>query len=539
MGPQWNRRGAVLLLALLIGSLPIAGAQAGTAPAAVATTVGAHSWRDSLQSVVLTDQLDDSDNPANNLRTVAVAELRTVFVVSTWRSPLAPAVEVVKVLDPAGSLLDQAPARPFATDGTWYDRFYLPMKQAGDYQFQVYANDNLVTTVVLTVVDPAAGISTSHAAVTGDAGVSPVVLQQVARTFEQVAYPLVTADLGAVKSPPVRIQVCSDDSAYRSGLLGLDVSPADADDAVKTSNGIFRKNTMLINLRLTRSLPNVLAHEYTHYVLFRQNITGLPLWVNEGLAWREGLRAEGMSSMNLHVARRRSRMVRRVLKALDSGKLQPLTDNGTGADTPPTAYDGEEQDWMAMTYLEQQYGLQKIQAYVAQLRTADHTSAFTATFSQTPAAFEQAFNSYLQGLQARPAPGAQVTVRIAGGDTGTLFVTAPGSNHEARILIGSPGDYTITMTAGGQVRVEPTLDVAYTARLKAADTSWLTVSFVPDHPPTVSGGKLAEAGFAIKVADGEVYYNNSYQWIGDNRQTGDLLSLPFGLRLLDVQPLAS
>lgn len=538
----------VLALSLLLATLLPSVALADSAPATTgspapqptqSSQAQAPTWRDLLQSITLTDQLDDNENPTNSLTTVAVSDMTTIFLVRAWRGPGAPAVEYIKVLDPAGNLLDQSALRPFAFDSSWWNRFYIPTRQAGDYRFQVYVNDTLVTTLVLTVIDPAAGVTTAHAVITGDAKVSATTLNHAARIFEQLSYPLVTSDLGGAGSPPVNIHLYSSDATYREGLLRIGVGAGAIDATVNGAAAVHTGANILVNLSAGESLANLLTHEYTHYVLYRQNVVGLPLWLNEGLAWREGLRARDLSEPTLLVDGMRSRLTLHVLDVLAKSQLQPLTGNGTGSDAPPADYNYEAQDWLALRYLEQQHGLKQIRNYLAQLRTAGHTTAFSAAFHTTPTDFEHDFNQHLQSLAARPFPGAKIALRFAGGGTGALVITPPGSTQDAVMQITNPGDYTVTISAAGEVEIDdPSLKVAYVSSKEAPNPTVLFVGFVPDRPVPDLNGNLTAGGFAIKAVSGEVFYSNSYTWVSGKSAAQYWLAQPFGLRLLDVQTLS-
>ncbi len=193
--------------------------------------------------------------------------------------------------------------------------------------------------------------------VKGDHSVESSSIAQVLRILHTQSLPQVEKSLALSFQQPISVYLFGSRNGYLSGLEHWGIRQTVAATMVNRTNGVANGSVVYIPLyanTLKGSLYNVLTHELTH-VIFNQNqiARSIPTWINEGVAWMEGLQTQA------DVAKRSEMMLvkrgeAQVLAAFGNHEGVSLTSGENAMLQAP--YDVELEDYMAVTKLVHTFG---------------------------------------------------------------------------------------------------------------------------------------------------------------------------------------
>lgn len=198
--------------------------------------------------------------------------------------------------------------------------------------------------------------------------------------------PLVTSD----------VKLCGTIQSYKSALTSVHVSRADVALISRETGGIAYGNTAIIPLYQQKTdgdLANSLTHELTH-VLFNEIGIGnaIPTWINEGLAWTNGIEAQRQVDPNAATQLEQNVRYTISMRAARKGLL-PL-----GADENAILhanYNIEGEDYLAVQLLIQERGAPALSSFLNDLKSMDATTAFQKIYHESIADFNQTFQQQM------------------------------------------------------------------------------------------------------------------------------------------------
>jgi hypothetical protein len=199
----------------------------------------------------------------------------------------------------------------------------------------------------------------------GDDRISEQTIQEIASIVHTISYPTLKSAINQPFQKPVEIWLYSSALTYRHALVNSGVDTQQARLMTRETGGIAQGNRILIPLYQTDTkaeMVNVLTHELTHVALNQLGIGNeLPTWINEGLAWQEGLTAEQQVDPQ-RVRAERAQIQQSILHAYKAGELLPLSSD---EQTILSAkYNVEAEDYLAVEYLERTYGVDKLNQFL-------------------------------------------------------------------------------------------------------------------------------------------------------------------------------
>jgi hypothetical protein len=227
----------------------------------------------------------------------------------------------------------------------------------------------------------------------GDAGVSANMISQIGGIIVQDALPVLQNQLGAIPQS-THIVLFSKQKSYAQALLQAGVPPNQVTQMVKETGGITVNSDVWIPLYASSDgtdLSNVLTHELTHAVLNQQGIgDALPTWINEGTAWNDGLTAEaGLDASRVSELEQSSNQ-----QMKSAPNLLPLT--ATEQDILNASYNVEWEDYLAVHRLISQYGAQKYESFLHQVKANGVEASFQSTFGTSLQTYEAQFYQSLE-----------------------------------------------------------------------------------------------------------------------------------------------
>lgn len=217
----------------------------------------------------------------------------------------------------------------------------------------------------------------------GDADISTSLIARVTQILRTQSLPQIEKSLSLSYLQPISVYLFDTRSGYASGLKRWGIQQAVATTMVTRTNGVANGSVVYIPLYANMSkgsLNNVLTHELTH-VVFNQNKIALtiPTWVNEGVAWIEGLRAQASVAKPAEMT-----LVKRgeeqVLVAFGHKEGIALTSGENAMLRAP--YDVELEDYMAVSDLVRKFGWKDVLQYVKGSITEGANASFRRVFAQ-------------------------------------------------------------------------------------------------------------------------------------------------------------
>lgn len=230
----------------------------------------------------------------------------------------------------------------------------------------------------------------------GDSGVTVSVQQRVQRIASTLSVPMLQKTLHLSIVQPVVITLFSTSTAYDRGLTNLGATNQEALAMARHTGGVAAGNAILIPMfqnEATGDLQNVLTHEMTHVALYQAGILpSLPTWLNEGLAWTEGLRAMATvapASASQTVAMAESS----ILAAFQHRQGVDLTASESQLLSAP--YNVELEDYMATKDLLLQFGWQGVRRFLGTVVPDGEAGAFDTTFHESQGVYVRSFDGAL------------------------------------------------------------------------------------------------------------------------------------------------
>lgn len=243
-----------------------------------------------------------------------------------------------------------------------------------------------------TALDQGRGISVTN----GDPGVSPATLDTVTRIVRGVSLPVLHDELG-LQPLGAEIVVFSSPDSYGAALRRVGIPSALVTRAVMNTGGMTVGDSTvwipLFNLRDDSDLANVVTHELTHVVFNQLGLARrMPVWLNEGTAWVDGLRAQAV--IDLVKVAAEERLLDDGLRTVAArGGLLPLSTDENGILGAP--YNVEWQDYRVVRDLIDGYGLGTFQAFLIDAVTEGVPKGFELYYRMSLQRYEDRADSAL------------------------------------------------------------------------------------------------------------------------------------------------
>jgi hypothetical protein len=354
--------------------------------------------------------------------------------------------------------------------------------------------------------------------------VTPLELMSIGNMFSRV-YQYDVRGLGLTPQLPIVIQVYGNTKDYTQHFRDEGYSDSDATNYGMSSQAVAESSQLLaVNLDgLDEEFGvNVLAHEFTHALIYTVS-DGIPDWVNEGIAWHQGIGAQmDISPDHLLLHSLQLNVWGEILDHKNKGDLYPLGK----ADSLDPKYNVEAQDYYAVEKLIGQYGLPKVIDYVRKIDSVGDETAFSNAFGITEDTFAKQVDTALANDVSHPDKGFRITVRVLPGGPDTLLVSNPKGlttfYHDA-----APGVYTFVCNPDGTVVAPRGLTPGGTTS-DAADGNWYVGANYGD----------SQGLFVVSNTYGQAYIEDSVLFDENNdMDAGISTGIPIGMQVLSISPL--
>jgi hypothetical protein len=233
----------------------------------------------------------------------------------------------------------------------------------------------------------------------GDNGVAPADLQLAAQTIQTISLPNLKDKLGMAPGNGTNIVLFSSPQTYGTALLNAGVSRNQIKKIVSETGGLTAGTDIWIPLYALQDqseLANVLTHELTHVIFNEKGIgDNLPIWMNEGLAWQNGMAAKQQVSPS-KAQREEAALNDDLQQAINQGVLKPLTSDESAILS--ASYNVEWQDYQAVQSLMQKYGAAKVDEFLKNIPADGVNQSFLNAFGMPIQTFEQNFDQSLSSI---------------------------------------------------------------------------------------------------------------------------------------------
>jgi hypothetical protein len=226
----------------------------------------------------------------------------------------------------------------------------------------------------------------------GDTGVTAETLKSASSIITNSSLPILQENIKLNPKRMTEIVFYSTPETYGNALLEAGISAQETAAIVDQTGGITVNSSIwipLFNLQGKADLANVLTHELNH-VSFNQAGIGnrLPLWLNEGISWHNGLAAQEKISPT------QTKLEIKVLtsnlkKTAQKGELLPLSKIDQGILS--ASYNVEFQGYLATEQLIKEHGPERLQNFLQQVPSLGVEKSFQQNFGQTLSDFENDF----------------------------------------------------------------------------------------------------------------------------------------------------
>jgi|GEM_PF-5004517 hypothetical protein len=219
---------------------------------------------------------------------------------------------------------------------------------------------------------------------TGDKAVSASKLQTASRIINTISLPTLNSVLGLSPASEINIVLFSSAKSYGNALARAGIDQSSIKTMTTDTGGVTVNTTIwipLYNLADNSDLANVLSHELFHACAASQGYGAqLPIWINEGTAWRIGLLAQQKVDPEKTSAVM-ANYQQDVLKAAQNGTLLSL--NASEKDILNTSYNVEYEDYMAVEKLTNSFGVAAYKTFIQNLTSQNVDTDFQNTFHTT------------------------------------------------------------------------------------------------------------------------------------------------------------
>lgn len=341
-----------------------------------------------------------------------------------------------------------------------------------------------------------------------------------------------TSDLPGSLREPVRIYLVSTPEGFRRALVQAGLPPEQANLFASLTSGASLGNDIYIPLYAAAEdahLANVLAHELTHVFLDQTGAgQAIPVWMHEGLAWWEGLKAQSRFEPAVVSKGWPQRLEAAIIDGQRRGVLIPLPDVTQDSILGISRYNPEWQGYVAVERLAGG-GWDRIRRYIAAARDGV-PDAFVRAFGMTEEAFDRQLREWLEQQGRRADAGVRLTLQVEPGFSGNIGFMAHGSDHWLMFRL-APGTYQVEILPDGSVTG---LSGGRTVRTaNGADPNTMFIGIQPDRP---GSGDAVEGGFAISYAYGRYFYQNAWTRKAGEGPKFNREDRVLGVRLVDIQP---
>lgn len=226
----------------------------------------------------------------------------------------------------------------------------------------------------------------------GDKAVPASTMQDAEQILQTVSLPTLQKELGVLPNQQTRIVLFSSPQSYARALAQAGVAKGDLQSIAQNTGGLTIGSDIWVPLYQQddrASLADTFTHELTH-VVFNQNGIGdqLPTWVNEGMAWHDGMTAR--AAVNPALAQQvANQLNREIVKVKRTGELLPLT--ASEDDILNAQYNVEWEDYLAVKNLVQTKGSQKFMGFLNGIKKQGVANSFQQQYGESIQTFEQAF----------------------------------------------------------------------------------------------------------------------------------------------------
>jgi hypothetical protein len=136
-------------------------------------------------------------------------------------------------------------------------------------------------------------------------------------------------------------------------------------------------------------LANVLTHELTHVVLNQKGIgDSLPTWINEGIAWHDGLLAQSQVSPQ-KTQQLTAKLNQQIHQVAQQQQLLQLS--ASENDILSANYNVEWEDYLAVQNLLNTYGNQAFLSFLNGISQNGVDASFQQTYNMSRANYEASF----------------------------------------------------------------------------------------------------------------------------------------------------
>ncbi|UOF89960.1 hypothetical protein LSG31_19155 [Fodinisporobacter ferrooxydans] len=234
----------------------------------------------------------------------------------------------------------------------------------------------------------------------GDRNVTNTQLKAAANLVKTISIPILTQTIGASPAGKTHIVLFSSQDSYGNALLQAGIRQNQLPNIVSETGGLTVGSDIwipLYNLQDESDLANVLTHELTHVVINQKRLGDvLPTWINEGIAWHDGLLAQAKLSSQV-VQNEFGMYDQQLQQAAAQGQLLPLTASET--DILQAGYNVEWEDYLAVRHLLQTYGSQTFQSFLNDIPKYGVDQSFFSHYKMSKADYEKSYYQKLDNGQ--------------------------------------------------------------------------------------------------------------------------------------------
>ncbi|WP_425801079.1 hypothetical protein ACHOLT_12415 [Desulfitobacterium sp. Sab5] len=226
----------------------------------------------------------------------------------------------------------------------------------------------------------------------GDTGISDETLKSASSLITSDSLPIIQNNTNLNPKKETEVVLYSSPDLYGNALLKAGISSDEISAIVSQTGGITVDSAIWIpmyNLQGKDDLANVLTHELTHVTFNQAGIgTKLPLWLNEGVCWHNGLAAQEKVN-STRTNRIIKAMTANLKKTAQNGELLPL--DQIDQSLLSASYNVEFQGYLATEQLIDKHGLDRFKAFLNQTQRQDVQRSFQQNFGQSLGEFEKEF----------------------------------------------------------------------------------------------------------------------------------------------------
>ncbi|MDR3599453.1 MAG: hypothetical protein P4L49_03050 [Desulfosporosinus sp.] len=230
----------------------------------------------------------------------------------------------------------------------------------------------------------------------GDKSVSSTEVKAASQIVKDISLPTLNTVLGLTPATKISIVLFSSAKTYGNALSKTGIDSSSIQSMISDTGGVTVNTTIwipLYNIEDNSDLTNVLSHELFHACAASQGYgSQLPIWINEGTAWRIGL----MAQQKVNPQKASSEMAyyeNEVRQAAQNGTILSL--DVSEKDILNANYNVEYEDFMAVEQLTKTYGVATYKTFIENLKSQSVDNDFQKAFNSTLNAFQSSFSKSL------------------------------------------------------------------------------------------------------------------------------------------------